>query len=387
LNQIIIPLEDKADKLIRVHSAHGDLTLKDAYSFFMNPGQKLSWEKSIRDISIPPSKSFMVWRLFHNKLSTDEILSTRGLHLPSMCSLCSKEPESTSHLFLHCPFSLTLWHWLASIINLRLDFSSVTTLWQITYNSWNPQCKLIVTAAVIYIFNTIWLCRNNLRFKSIKPNLNSLTSLILANVSLFGNVTRLTSGPAISDFEILKFFKVSIHHPRPPKIIEVLWCPSLLGWYKCNTDGASIGNPGPAACSGIFRNFKGEFIGGFTQNLGIFNALYAEFMGVILAIEYAYDKNWNLLWVECDSKIVSMALKSPHVVPWQLKNRWLNCITKIKSMSFCISHIYREGNHCADKLASLGLASTGFTWWNIAPTIIRNDLASNRLGLPCFRVC
>jgi hypothetical protein len=23
-----------------------------------------------------------------------------------------------------------------------------------------------------------------------------------------------------------------------------------------------------------------------------------------------------------------------------------------------------------------------FTWWNIAPMIIRNDLASNRLGLP-----
>jgi ribonuclease HI len=58
-----------------------------------------------------------------------------------------------------------------------------------------------------------------------------------------------------------------------------------------NTDGASIGNPGPAACSGVFRNFKGELIGCFAQNLGVANALYAEFMGVILAIECAYDKN------------------------------------------------------------------------------------------------
>jgi hypothetical protein len=68
-------------------------------------------------------------------------------------------------------------------------------------------------------------------------------------------------------------------------------------------------------------------------------------------------------------------------------NHLVNHLREIKSMGFCISHIYREGNHCADKLASLGLASTGFTWWNIAPTIIRNNLASNMLGLPCFRVC
>jgi hypothetical protein len=45
-------------------------------------------------------------------------------------------------------------------------------------------------------------------------------------------------------------------------------------------------------------------------------------------------------------------------------------------MNFCISHIYRKGNHCADKLASQGLALTDFTWWNIAP-----------IGLPFFRVC
>jgi ribonuclease HI len=121
--------------------------------------------------------------------------------------------------------------------------------------------------------------------------------------------------------------------------------------------------------------------------LGVANALYAEFMGVILAIECAYDKNWKHLWVECDSKIVALAFKSPHVIPWNLQNRWLNCITKIKSMNFCILHIFREGNHCADKLASLGITLTEFTWWNIAPMIIRKDLASNRLGLLFFRVC
>ncbi|GAU23975.1 hypothetical protein TSUD_327760 [Trifolium subterraneum] len=146
-------------------------------------------------------------------------------------------------------------------------------------------------------------------------------------------------------------------------------------------------NPGRAACAGVFRNYKGEFIGGFTQNLGRANSLFAEIMGAILAIECASNKNWNQIWLECDSKLVVLAFMSPHIIPWQLKNRWLNCITKINSMNFCISHIYREGNHCADKLASLGLTLNDYTWWDIAPMIIRKDLVSNRLGLPFFRVC
>jgi ribonuclease HI len=121
--------------------------------------------------------------------------------------------------------------------------------------------------------------------------------------------------------------------------------------------------------------------------LGIASSLVAEIMGVILAIECAFDRNWNHLWLECDSSLVVLAFKSPSVIPWHLKNRWLNCITKIKSMNVCIFHIYREGNHCADKLASLDLSLAEFKWWNIAPEIIWNDLASNRLGFPFFRIC
>ncbi|CAJ2645220.1 unnamed protein product [Trifolium pratense] len=387
LNQFTIPLEDKEDKLIWIHNAHGELTLKDAYSFFTTSGQKVSWAKSLWNIAIPPSKSFMVWRLFHHKMPTDEILAARGIQLPSMCCLCNKDSETTNHLFLECQFSLALWNWLAAIINHRIDVSSLSTLWQVTSGNWNPQCKITITAVVIYILNYIWLSRNNLRFKNIKPNFNSITSLIIANVSLVGNCSRLTAGSSITDFEILKFFKIEIHQSRPAKIVEVLWSPPLNGWYKCNTDGTSMGNPGPAACAGVFRNYKGEFLGCFAKNLGIANALFAEIMGVIIAIECAFEKNWKQLWLECDSKLVVLAFKSPHVIPWQLKNRWLNCITKIKNMSFCISHIYREGNHCADKLASFGLALNDYAWWNISPIIIREDLDRNRLGLPFFRIC
>jgi hypothetical protein len=87
-----------------------------------------------------------------------------------------------------------------------------------------------------------------------KLHIWSLTFILGFNLSR--NCTSLTSNSTISDFEILKFFKVVIHPPKAPRIIEVIWSPPLQGWCKCNTNGTSKGNPRQAACSGIFRNFN-----------------------------------------------------------------------------------------------------------------------------------
>jgi len=85
--------------------------------------------------------------------------------------------------------------------------------------------------------------------------------------------------------------------------------------------------------------------------------------------------------------LVTLAFKSPKLVPWQLQNRWENCIHLTYSMAFMVTHIYREGNHCADKLANIGLTSQTFTWWDHMPTQIGGDFTRNRLGLPYFRFC
>jgi hypothetical protein len=53
--------------------------------------------------------------------------------------------------------------------------------------------------------------------------------------------------------------------------------------------------------------------------------------------------------------------------------------------NFIVSHIYREGNNCADSLANLGLGFDGFLWWQDAPNIIRQDLVKNMLGMPNYR--
>lgn len=95
--------------------------------------------------------------------------------------------------------------------------------------------------------------------------------------------------------------------------------------------------------------------------------MFADILGIILAIDCAYQENWTNLWIDTDSMLASLAFKSPHTVPWQLKNRRENCLLMISNMHLMITHIFREGNHCADKLANLGLTVVNFTWWTYTP--------------------
>jgi ribonuclease HI len=191
----------------------------------------------------------------------------------------------------------------------------------------------------------------------------------------------------MTDFAILKFFNINIHQPKAPNIIEVIWTPPLSGWVKCNIDGSSLGNPGIATTAGIFRNHNGASLGCFASNIGNATAFFAEFLGIILAIECAFDKNWLHLWIESDSQLAILAFKNPNIIPWQLHNRWSNCVLKLSVMNVIVSHVFREGNTVADKLSKLGLLVTDFTWWTSSPSSIREDIARNRDGIPFYRFC
>jgi ribonuclease HI len=287
--------------------------------------------------------------------------------------MCNQQSESSLHLFLHCSFAASLWKWLGDIIKIHINVNSIIDVLQVTNRGWSPQCKLVITSAILNIVNLIWISRNNLRFNDVKPSWNSVTSLIIAHVSLAGNQTVLSTGSSIVDFQILKAFKVNNHPPHAPRIIEVIWHPPIIGWLNCNIDGSSLGNPDSSTYNGVFRNFNGNFLGCFAVSIGLAHVLKAELWGIIFAIDATFDRGWNIFWIESDSMVASWALKSPSLIPWQLRNRWESCLQKLNNMNFMLTQIYIEGNHCADKLASLGLSRFDFTWLSCLPIEIGVD--------------
>jgi ribonuclease HI len=86
----------------------------------------------------------------------------------------------------------------------------------------------------------------------------------------------------------------------------------------------------------------------------------AELTGIILALEYVASHSWQILWMESDLTSVVQAFKNVDIIPYRLRNQWHNCF-HLGIQSIC-SHIYREGNCCADKLAEYGHSDLGIVW-------------------------
>jgi hypothetical protein len=100
--QITIPLNHSQEKLLWMHTDSGDLELKQAYNFKSQQFQVLHWATLVWNPDIPPSKSLLVRRLMHEKISTDKNLMLKGCVIPSMCNFCHIHVETSFHIFLMC---------------------------------------------------------------------------------------------------------------------------------------------------------------------------------------------------------------------------------------------------------------------------------------------
>jgi len=87
----------------------GHFTLKSARTFFLDPRVPCGWGKIIWSSYIPPSKTLILWKVFHWQLPTDQHIQNRDLHMCSMCLFCGKQEESIKHLFFKCSTALHIW--------------------------------------------------------------------------------------------------------------------------------------------------------------------------------------------------------------------------------------------------------------------------------------
>jgi ribonuclease HI len=203
-----------------------------------------------------------------------------------------------------------------------------------------------------------------------------LTAVTMSN-------TLVTGFTAPTEMSILNRFRLKTRLHNAPVISVVLWRAPSVHWMKVNTDGSVTTLPPSAACGGVFRDHLVTFRGCFAKKLDTVSVLHAEVMAIILAIETAHNNGWQNVWIESDSQAALCAFGNHAVVPWSLWNRWHNCISL--GLNLASSHIFREGNTCADRLANHGHSIIDFTWWNSLPQFLRGPFINDKLGLPCYR--
>jgi ribonuclease HI len=120
------------------------------------------------------------------------------------------------------------------------------------------------------------------------------------------------------------------------------------------TDGGARGNPGPAGYGVVIQDESGKKITELSQYLGHQTNNFAEYQGLIAALEYTLEHGYKALKVISDSELLVRQIKGIYKVKSPtLRDLHARAKQLIAQLDwFSIGHALREHNRDADRLAN-----------------------------------
>ena len=128
-------------------------------------------------------------------------------------------------------------------------------------------------------------------------------------------------------------------------------------YWIAHIDGGARGNPGPAGYGVVITDLAGRKVAALSEYLGHQTNNYAEYHGLLAALDYALEHDGKALKVVADSELLvkqirgEYRVKSPSLL--ELHQRARSMISKLDW--FSIQHVLRGGNQEADRLANLAM--------------------------------
>ena len=121
-----------------------------------------------------------------------------------------------------------------------------------------------------------------------------------------------------------------------------------------HSDGGARGNPGPAGYGVVIKDETGRKVAALSEYLGHQTNNFAEYQGLIAALEYAAQNGPKALKLISDSELLVRQIKGVYKVKnatlQDLHGRAKELIAKLDW--FSIGHALREHNQEADQLAN-----------------------------------
>jgi ribonuclease HI len=121
-----------------------------------------------------------------------------------------------------------------------------------------------------------------------------------------------------------------------------------------HSDGGARGNPGPAGYGVVIQNQSGHKVAALSEYLGHQTNNFAEYQGLIAALEYAIEHGPKALKLISDSELLVRQIKGVYKVKnAALKDLHARAKELIAQLDwFSIGHALREQNQEADRLAN-----------------------------------
>ncbi len=123
------------------------------------------------------------------------------------------------------------------------------------------------------------------------------------------------------------------------------------------TDGASLGNPGPAAIGATIKDEQDKLIAHISQRIGRATNNQAEYRAIIAALEEAARLGAKQVKINSDSQLVVRQINGEYRVKKASLKPLYQQVKKLQSSldGFTITYIPRQQNQEADKLANMAL--------------------------------
>lgn len=124
------------------------------------------------------------------------------------------------------------------------------------------------------------------------------------------------------------------------------------------TDGASRGNPGPAAIGATIKDEQGKLIARISQRIGQATNNQAEYRAVIAALEEATRLGAKQVDMNSDSQLVVRQINGEYRVKKAALKPLYQQAKKLQSLfnGFTITYIPRQQNQEADNLANMAFS-------------------------------
>ena len=128
-------------------------------------------------------------------------------------------------------------------------------------------------------------------------------------------------------------------------------------YLVAHIDGGARGNPGPAGYGVVLEDEKGRPVAQLHKYLGRQTNNYAEYSGLLAALEYAVTQGYNAIEILSDSELLVKQMKGVYKVRNEgLRPLYERAQQYLRGLGyFAIRHVRREQNKEADRLANVAM--------------------------------
>lgn len=327
------------DTLIWKHDKRGCFSMQ-SWAHLLNVNSAMQWDfQFIWKLKLPPRVILLMWKLGHGKLLTNVVRLKWGVSSHDRCPLCFSASETLLHLFRDCPFATEIWRQLPIPHSAQFSSGNSFAGWlkanlQVPHDIAIALPWYLIFAVTI---SKIWMWRCSIVFQNMESIPRNPVSDILLSCNYWLSATPLARPQTQQHFRRLA------HWVKPPDSV-----------VKVNVDG-SCTQSHSISTGGLLRDAEGNWILGFTSNMGHGDSLLAELWAIWHGAYVASQQHFRKVIIETDS-LESVSLIQKYGIS---AHPYAMLIMDIKAMmpSFAqvsIQHTYRQANAATHRLALLG---------------------------------